>query len=152
MARAEYTEEQIKEFMDLAEEKGIRPAMKELGYPGSHNTVTKWYESRGQSKPDVTSLHRRAKEIGDFYTQKEEPLVINSLMEELMDQIDSKNLNAEELNKIINAYQKLIQTKRLIEGKSTAVNETVTTDAADLEIMKLAQQFEKEINGQEMKK
>lgn len=142
MARIEYDNEQKVEFIEVANEKGIGPAMRELGYPGSHHTANKWFDEAGMDRPTVSSLQRHAASLGVHYKDEEELAGIQMIMDRYADMLTEKDLDADELNKLSNGYQKVIQTKRLIEGKSVNVSESHTKDATDLEIMALTKAME----------
>lgn len=137
MARKEYSTEEKENYIKVAQELGMGPAMRELGYPGSHHTAKKWFTERGLELPTVSSLQQYAAALGVWYKDAEELAGLQMIMDRYVELLQSKSLDADALNKISNGYQKLIQTKRLIEGKTTAVTETHTKDGTDLEIAKL---------------
>lgn len=137
MARVTYTEEQITEFISVAQERGISPAMRELGYPGSHHTAAKWFEMYGLELPDVSYLQRKARAMKEFYTDREELAAVQLMIDRLTESLESTDMDADALNKIANALQRAIQTKRLIEGKSTTTTENHSKDGKDLLVIDL---------------
>lgn len=141
MARIEYTKEQIEEFISVAQEKGFKPAMTELGYPGSHHTAAKWFKAAGLELPDVSYLQQKARALKEFYGDREELAVCQAMLEVIMEKIETVSLDPDEINKLANSLQRVIQTANLIRGKATSVSESHTKDATDLEINKLVKQM-----------
>lgn len=137
-----YTEEEEERFIEVANEIGIGPAMRELGYPGSYNTCAKWFKSRSLETPTVTSLQAHASSLKQHYALEEEMAGVQLLMDRYVEKALTEEMTPDELNKLANGYERLMKTKRLIEGKSTNIAETQTYDGTDLEIMKLAQEME----------
>lgn len=138
-----YTREEEENFISVANEVGIAPAMRELGYPGSHHTATKWFRSRGLETPNVSSLQSAARALRTHYEAEEELAGIQLMMDRCTDMMMNNDLTPEEFNKLANAYERVIKTKRLIEGKSTGISETQQYDGTDLEIAKLTAEMEK---------
>ncbi len=66
MGYSKYTEEQITEFINQANEMGISPAMRHLGYPASYHTAKTFYEKRGVEMPTINTLAQMARNIGVF--------------------------------------------------------------------------------------
>ena len=142
MARAEYTREQQQEFIDLAQERGFRPAMRELGYPGSHHTAAKWFKEWQLPLPDVSYLQRKAQALKEFYGDREELAVCQAMLEVIMEKIEITSLDPDGINKLANSLQRVIQTANLIRGKATSVSESHVKDGMDLEIGKLMKEME----------
>lgn len=140
-----YTEEEKQEFINQANELGLSPAMRLLGYPGSHHTAARWFKEYGQELPDVSYLQRKARALKEWYSDKEELAAVQAMLDRLVEALESDGLDPDGLNKISNALQRAIQTKRLIEGKSTNVNESHTKDATELAIAALVNE-QKEMN------
>lgn len=134
MARGKiiYSDRQIDEFIEVAQENGIGPAMRQLQYPGSAATARKWFNMRGAEIPTVDSLMARAVELKVFYSDKEKKLVAMTALDRIMEQLETKELTPDDLNKIANALSKIVQTFNLIEGKATTISESHTKDGADL--------------------
>lgn len=137
-----YTEEEEERFIEVANEIGIHPAMRELGYPGSYNTCAKWFKSRSLETPSVSSLQTHANSLKQHYALEEEMAGVQLLMDRYVEKAMTEDLSPDELNKLANGYERLIKTKRLIEGKSTNIAETQTYDGTDLEIIRLTQEME----------
>ncbi len=50
MGYSTYTEEQIQEFIANAQEMGIGPTLRYLGFPKSYHTAKKWFIKRVDTK------------------------------------------------------------------------------------------------------
>ncbi len=66
-----FTEEQISEFIETANEMGIGPAMRYLGYPKSYHTAKKFYIQRSLDLPTANTLAVMAKQLDIFYKDKD---------------------------------------------------------------------------------
>jgi len=130
-----YTEEQITEFIEIAGEMGIGPAMRALGYPKSYHTAKKFFVQRNIDTPTANSLAVMAKQLDIFYTDKEKVLAAQSVIDRTVEKLYEDDLLAEDINKLSNALHKAIQTINLIEGKSTNINENRSKDGSDLAIV-----------------
>lgn len=132
-----YTEDQRNEFVELAAIKGIEPARKELGFPGSWTTGKKWCDAAGVEIP-LDALATRARAHYTFYTDVEKYLAAQALLNALYEKIESdSNMNAQELNQLANAVQRAIQTLQLLDGEATNRSEHITSDNMDLEIRRM---------------
>ncbi len=135
MGFAKYTDEQIEEFINQANEMGISPAMRYLGYPASYHTAKAFYEKRGVEMPTANTLAVMARSIGIFYGDREKIIAAQAIIDRSVEQLYQDQLEADEINKLGNAIHKAIQTINLVEGKSTAINESRSKDGSDLAIM-----------------
>jgi hypothetical protein len=130
-----YTEEMVTEFIDMANEMGIGPAMRTLGYPKSYHTAKKFYVQRNIDMPTANTLAVMAKQLDIFYTDKEKVLAAQAVLDRSIEKLYEDDLLAEDINKLSNAIHKAIQTINLIEGKSTNINENRSKDGSDLAII-----------------
>lgn len=130
-----YTEEMITEFIDMANEMGIGPAMRTLGYPKSYHTSKKFYVQRNIDMPTANTLAVMSKQLDIFYTDKEKVLAAQAVLDRSIEKLYEDDLLAEDINKLSNAIHKAIQTINLIEGKSTNINENRSKDGSDLAII-----------------
>lgn len=135
MAKVHYSENQVTDFINAAKEMGISPALRTLGYPASYATAIKWFEERGELRPDVDSLLAKAAELKAFYGDREKLFAAQSLIDRIVEQLQQNDLDADQINKLGNALHKAIQTFNLIEGKATNVTESRQKDGTDLAIM-----------------
>ena len=132
MSYSKFTEEQISEYIEIANEMGIGPAMRYLKYPGSYHTAKKFYIQRNLELPSPDSLAVIARSLGIFYSDKEKIVAAQAVLDRCYEKLIEDVLDSDELNKLANAVHKAIQTINLIEGKSTAINESRSKDGTDL--------------------
>ena len=130
-----YTDEQITEFIETANEMGIGPSMRYLGYPKSYHTAKKFYMQRNIDMPTANTLAVMTKQLDIFYTDKEKVLAAQAVIDRSVEKLYEEDLLAEDINKLSNALHKAIQTINLIEGKSTNINENRSKDGTDLAIV-----------------
>ena len=130
-----YTEEMVTEFIDMANEMGIGPAMRNLGYPKSYHTAKKFYVQRNIDMPTANTLAVISKQLDIFYTDREKIVAAQAVIDRTVEKLYEDDLLAEDINKLSNALHKAIQTINLIEGKSTNINENRSKDGSDLAIV-----------------
>jgi hypothetical protein len=130
-----FTEEQISEFIECANEMGIGPAMRYLSYPKSYHTAKKFYLQRNLDMPTSNTLAIMTKNLDIFYKDKEKVLAAQAVIDRSVEKLYEEDLLAEDINKLSNAIHKAIQTINLIEGKSTNINENRSKDGTDLAIV-----------------
>jgi hypothetical protein len=130
-----FTEEQIAEFIETANEMGIGPAMRYLGYPKSYHTAKKFYVQRNIDMPTANTLATMAKQLDIFYTDKEKVLAAQAVIDRSVEALYEDDLVSDDISKLSNAIHKAIQTINLIEGKSTNINENRSKDGSDLAIV-----------------
>ena len=135
MPYPQYTDEQITEFIAIAQEMGIGPAMRHLNYPKSYHTAKKFYVQRNIDMPSANTLAVMAKQLDIFYNDKEKVLAAQAVLDRSIEKLYEDDLLAEDINKLSNAIHKAIQTINLIEGKSTNINENRSKDGQDLAII-----------------
>ena len=130
-----FTDEQITEFIETANEMGIGPAMRYLGYPKSYHTAKKFYVQRNIDMPTANTLAVMAKDLAIFYTDKEKVLAAQAVIDRTVEALYQDTLESDDINKLSNALHKAIQTINLIEGKSTNISENRSKDGTDLAIV-----------------
>ncbi len=64
-------------------------------------------------------------------------IAAQAIIDRSVEQLYQDNLTSDDINKLGNAIHKAIQTINLVEGKSTAINESRSKDGSDLAIMDL---------------
>lgn len=141
MARISYSEDQITEYVELAQEIGHGPARRELGYPKHHATAQRWAEARGV-EVDVDTLRQRAAETKKFYTAAEGLVVAQEQLNRLYEAVMDDGLDAEALNKLSNAIHKTVQTIQLLKGDVTNRSEKVETTQQDIAIRNMLAEVE----------
>jgi hypothetical protein len=132
-----FTEEQITDFISNAQEMGIGPALRYMGYPKSYHTAKKWFVQRGLEMPTMDTLAKMAGDLRVFYTDKEKLIAAQAVLDRCVEALMQDALDSDGLNKLANAVHKAIQTINLIEGKSTVINENRQKDGQDLAIIDL---------------
>jgi outer membrane protein assembly factor BamD (BamD/ComL family) len=137
MGYSNFTEDQITEYIETAQEMGISPAMRVLGYPKSYHTAKKWFEQRNVNLPTMDTLAKMAVDLRVFYTEKEKLIAAQAVLDRCVETLMEDTLDPDQLNKLANAVHKAIQTINLIEGKSTVINENRQKDGQDLAIIDL---------------
>lgn len=140
MVNKAYSEQEMTEFIELAQMKGIAPALRELKYP-SYPTAQRWFKERGLELPSVDSLMQKAAEMRVFYGDNEKKAALQITIDRIIEEIQEKELDADGINKLTNALAKALQTYQLIEGKSTAITEKHDKDSTDLAINNLVEQM-----------
>jgi hypothetical protein len=130
-----FTEEQVSEFIETANEMGIGPAMRYLGYPKSYHTAKKFYVQRNIDMPTSNTLAVMAKQLDIFYTDKEKILAAQAVIDRSVEALYEDTLVSDDINKLSNAIHKAIQTINLIQGKSTNISESISKDGSDLAIV-----------------
>lgn len=133
--RPVYTDEEVNEFIDYAQEVGIGPAMRKLGYPLSYHTARKWFDVKGAAVPDLDALMKLATDYKTFYGDSEKKAAVQTLMDRIIEKLKQDDLDADGINKLANALNKAIQTFNLIEGKSTSITESHQKDGSDLAVI-----------------
>ena len=137
MGYSNFTEDQISEYILNAQEMGIGPAMRYLGYPKSYHTAKKWFVERNIDMPTTDTLAKMAGNLGVFYSDKEKLIAAQAVLDRCVESLMQDSLDSDGLNKLANAVHKAIQTINLIEGKSTHINEQRNKDGQDLAIIDL---------------
>ena len=135
MPYPKYNEEQITEFIELSQEMGIGPAMRELGFPKSYHTAKKFFVQRNIDMPTANTLAVISKQLDIFYTDRDKIVAAQAVIDRTVEKLYEEDLLAEDINKLSTALHKAIQTINLIEGKSTNINENRSKDGSDLAII-----------------
>ena len=130
-----YDEEMISSFITHAQEMGIGPAMRNLGYPKSYHTAKKFFVQRNIEMPTANTLAVISKQLDIFYTDRDKIVAAQAVIDRTVEKLYEDDLLAEDINKLSNALHKAIQTINLIEGKSTNINENRSKDGTDLAIV-----------------
>ena len=137
MGYSTFTEEQITDFIENAQEMGIGPALRYMGYPKSYHTAKKWFVQRGLDMPTMDTLAKMAGDMKVFYSDKEKLIAAQAVLDRCIEALMQDALDSDGLNKLSNAVHKAIQTINLIEGKSTIIQEQRSKDGSDLAIIDL---------------
>lgn len=132
-----YTDEQINEFLDVAQEIGIGRAMRRLGFPASWSTAQRWAEARG-IEVAVDELKQRSKAFHEWYETEEVLVVAQEGMNRIYEQyVGNDNLTADEQKKLAEAFQKVYNVWANAQGKATNISESRQTDQMDAHLQDL---------------
>ena len=129
-----YTDEEQAIFCDLAKEVGIGRAIRTLKYP-TWATGAAWLKNRG-IEPNTIETFKNVKAYHTYYQVEDILIVFDSAIQVAEEMI----VNAEtpdDLQRISNSLYKIVQTRQLLEGKATSINEKREMTQADLEILEL---------------
>jgi transcriptional regulator with XRE-family HTH domain len=137
MGYSQFTEEQKTEFIQTAQEMGIGPTLRYLGFPKSYHTAKKWFGERNLEMPTLDTLAKMAGDLKAFYSDKEKIIAAQAVLDRCVEALMQDVLDPDQLNKLATAVHKAIQTINLIEGKSTIIQEQRSKDGSDLAIMDL---------------
>lgn len=135
MAKIKYTQADVDEFIEVAQEIGIGPAMRALKFPATWGTAQRWFEAAGIELPSIGTLQEKARGMKTFYEDREKMTVAQAELDRIVEKLDADELTADDLNKLANALHRTVQTINLIEGKSTAITESRSKDGSDLAII-----------------
>ena len=136
-----YNDEEQTQFIELAKEIGIGRAMRELGYPKHWATGRAWCEARG-IKITVDSLKSAAAQAREWYKDEEVLTLAEAGMDRIYTDLQEKDLSADEIKKLSEAYKKFADTWFALKGKAQTVTENRTTSPIDLEVSQLVKELE----------
>lgn len=132
-----YTDQEINDFLDMAQEVGITKTMRELKYPNSWSTAKRWAELRGVTVA-VDTLKQQAAAVREWYKDEEVTLVaqegFNRVYEELT---TNPALTPDDQKKLAEALQKHYHVWAGIQGKATSITENRQTDTMDQHLQEL---------------
>lgn len=138
-----YDNDEQEAFIEVAKTEGISRAMRELGYPGSWNTANRWFEARGIEAPVVSEVHAMANQYKEAYAEKEMLTIGTLALERVTELMNADNLSADDMKKLSESYQKIVNTMHLISGKSTDIVENRSHFTEDVELNQLLAEQEK---------
>lgn len=132
-----YSDEQINDFLAIAQEVGITRAKRELGYPGSWSTAQRWAKLRGVECA-VDEVMARAAASHEWY-KTEEVITIaqegfNRVYEEL---VNNPHLTSDDQKKLAEALMKHYNVWANAQGKATNISESRQTDGFDAHLADL---------------
>lgn len=132
-----YTDKEINDFLELAQEVGITKAKRELEYPKSWSTAQYWAEKRGVNTA-ADEVKSRAAGMREWY-QTEEVITIaqegfNRVYEEL---INNRDLTPDDQKKLAEALTKHYNVWANAQGKATNISESRQTDVLDGHLQEL---------------
>lgn len=140
-----YSDEQINDFLGLAQEVGITKAMRELGYPKSWSSAQYWAKQRNVTVA-VDEVMSKAAGTREWYKTEEVITVaqegFNRVYEELA---TNPNLTADDQKKLAEALQKHYNVWANAQGKATQITESRDgTDTFDAHVQEMINQVKAE--------
>lgn len=135
-----YSDEQINDFLGLAQEVGITKAKRDLGYPKSWGTAQYWAKNRNV-KVAVDEVMQRAKLTDEWYKTEEVLTVAQEGMNRVYDKyMNDVSLTPDDLKKLAEALQKNYNVLAAAQGKPTSITENRETDTFDSRITDMLEQ------------
>lgn len=136
MARIEYSNQEIADYLELAKEIGITRAKRQLGYPAAWATAARWVKNAGIEVP-LDEIKSQAAAHWEWYKAEELLVVAKEALLRIVQSLQSEDLSADEQKKLAEAYQKYVNTILLLEGKATSITENRKSTDMDLAIADL---------------
>lgn len=132
-----YSDQQINDFLALAQEVGITKAKRELGYPKSWGTAQYWAKNR-DVKVAVDDVMANAKALDEWYKDEEVLVTAQEGISRVYQDLTTKtDLTPDDQKKLSEAFVKHYTVWANIQGKATSISETRSTDAFDGQIEEL---------------
>lgn len=130
-----YTDDDRETYVALAQEIGIAPAIRRLGYP-TVPSAHKWLKARN-IRITVSSLMAEVKRFHHFYDITEMLVVVETGVARVVEMYTEDNLSPDDMQKAATATAKLVNSWLLLQGKSTSISETRESDALDVALVDL---------------
>lgn len=132
-----FSDEEINDFLAVAQEIGIGRAMRQLKYPSSWSTAQRWAQMRG-IEVAVDELKAKSKAFHDWYTTEEVLLVAQEGMNRIYEELSSNNsLTPDDQKKLGEAFTKHYNVWANAQGKATNITESRQTDQMDAHLVDL---------------
>lgn len=135
-----YDDTQRAVFIELAQNIGIGRAIRELQYP-SYPTAQAWMRAAGV-EPNVDTAYAQMKQWHTYYQVEDMLIVIDEGISAVQDLLMKVN-TADDAKKLSESLQKLVNTRLLLEGKSTSITEKREVSAEDTEFEQALREFNK---------
>lgn len=132
-----YSDEQINEFLEIAQEIGITRAKRELGYPSSWGTAQRWAQVRNVNVA-VDEIKSQAASTREWYKDEELRTIIQEGFQRVHQELTTtRDLSADDQKKLSEAAQKYYNIWASLEGKATNITESRSTDTMDEHLQEL---------------
>lgn len=132
-----YSDSEVNDFLELAQEVGITKAIRDLGYPNSWSTAQYWAKKRGVEVA-ADPLKSKAAAQREWYKDDEAMEVIregmNRVHEELM---TNKDLSADDQKKLSEAFAKYYNSWANLMGKQQVLGSPSNADEVEDHISEL---------------
>lgn len=137
MTNKAYTDEQINDFLALAQEVGITRAKRELGYPNSWSTAQRWAKVRG-IEVAVDDLKAQAAAVREWYKDEEvKALAQEGFNRVYFELVNNTMLTPDDQKKLGEAATKYYNIWANVQGKATNINENRQMDSMDAHLQDL---------------
>lgn len=137
MPKPSYSDEDINAFIDKAREIGIARAIKDKGYP-SYTTALKWINKAGVEVP-AEAAGRLMELSNKLLKQEDKAEVANKLYAHYYKAVSAENVSDLSLVRLTQGYKQLMETYRVIEGKTEEIGQKV--EAEDDTFAKMLREF-----------
>lgn len=135
--KQQHTDEQINEFLALAEEMGITRAMRELGYPKSWATAKRWADMRG-AVVAVDAVMAKAAATREWYKTEEIITVAQAGIARVFESNEEGVvLSPDDQKKLAEALNKYYIVWANAQGKATNITESRETDGFNEHLQEL---------------
>lgn len=125
-----YTDKEISDYLELAQETGITKAKRELGYPKSWDTARRWAELRGIELP-ADDVKARAAHMREWYRDEEVITIAQEGMNRVHESLTNESLTADDQAKLSRAFSTYVKDWLTIQGRSNQITESRQGDELD---------------------
>lgn len=140
-----YKEDERRAFAELAGDIGIRPAMRECGYPSSWASGRAWC-AEFDVDVELDELKAKAAQYNQFYMDTEQTIAYQDLIADARAKQMDKTTSAADLERLAKVIKMSVEGIRLIQGKAS-VNTPAAADTTDAEAAKIYEQWLAEHGG-----
>ena len=135
-----YSDEQVNDFLALAQEVGITKAKRDLGYPKSWSTAQYWAKQRGVVVA-TDEVMAKAAATREWYKTEEVITIAQEGMNRVYDElVNNDALTADDQKKLAEAFVKHYNAWANAQGKATNITENREGDAFDAHLQDLLAQ------------
>lgn len=140
--RVKYTDQQITDFLELAQEVGYSRAIRELKYP-AYSTAIRWAEMRGVviEVDPVMSSRRMKRSL--YETEDMIAVVVEGVTRIYEELTENDSLTADDQQRLATAYAKYADKWLVLQGRANDITEKHSRDDVDLELMNLVQEHKR---------
>ncbi|MFF1554996.1 hypothetical protein ACFVX3_28655 [Rhodococcus erythropolis] len=143
---AKYEEDERRAYAELAGDIGIRPAMRELGYPSSWATADKWCKEFG-IVVELDELKAKASAFNMFYHDTEQTIAYQDLIADARAKQLDPATSPSDLERLAKTIKMAIDGIRLIQGKATTVRAS-NEDTTEVEALKLYDDWKSAVDSE----
>ncbi|MDJ0395913.1 hypothetical protein QMK17_21575 [Rhodococcus sp. G-MC3] len=140
-----YNEDERRAYAELAGDIGIRPAMRELGYPSSWASGRAWCTEFG-IEVELDELKSKAAQYNAFYNDSEQIIAFQDLIADARAKQLDPDTTAADLERLAKVIKLSVDGIRLIQGKAT-VNAPAKANTTDEDAEKIYLDFKRDQAG-----